>query len=59
MKLEVVVVPVSDVDRAQNFYKMLGWPAGPARSLQVCPSQRTCRQARLRKPFGGRDAKMP
>jgi catechol 2,3-dioxygenase-like lactoylglutathione lyase family enzyme len=25
MKLEVVVVPVSDVDRAQNFYKMLGW----------------------------------
>lgn len=25
MKLEVVVVPVSDVDRAQSFYKMLGW----------------------------------
>lgn len=25
MKLEVVVVPVSDVDRAKNFYTMLGW----------------------------------
>ena len=25
MKLEVVVLPVSDVDRAENFYKMLGW----------------------------------
>jgi catechol 2,3-dioxygenase-like lactoylglutathione lyase family enzyme len=25
MKLEVVVVPVSDVDRAKQFYKALGW----------------------------------
>ena len=25
MKLEVVVVPVSDVDRAKEFYKRLGW----------------------------------
>ena len=25
MKLEVVVVPVSDVDRAKQFYKTLGW----------------------------------
>ena len=25
MKLEVVVVPVSDVDRANQFYKALGW----------------------------------
>ena len=25
MKLEVVVVPVSDVDRAKAFYKRLGW----------------------------------
>jgi catechol 2,3-dioxygenase-like lactoylglutathione lyase family enzyme len=25
MKLEVVVVPVSDVDRAKGFYKALGW----------------------------------
>ncbi len=25
MKLEVVVVPVADVDRAKNFYKALGW----------------------------------
>jgi catechol 2,3-dioxygenase-like lactoylglutathione lyase family enzyme len=25
MKLEVVVVPVSDVDRAKHFYESLGW----------------------------------
>jgi catechol 2,3-dioxygenase-like lactoylglutathione lyase family enzyme len=25
MKLEVVVMPVSDVDRAKCFYQMLGW----------------------------------
>src|ERR1700681_3990502 len=25
MKLEVVVIPVSDVDRARDFYKGLGW----------------------------------
>jgi catechol 2,3-dioxygenase-like lactoylglutathione lyase family enzyme len=25
MKLEVVVVPVSDVDRAKDFYQTLGW----------------------------------
>ncbi|MFF4352803.1 VOC family protein [Streptomyces sp. NPDC001530] len=25
MKLKVVVVPVSDVDRAKDFYTALGW----------------------------------
>src|SRR5215468_3267498 len=25
MKLEVVVIPVSDMDRAKNFYEGLGW----------------------------------
>ncbi len=25
MKLEVVLVPVSDVDRAKGFYESLGW----------------------------------
>jgi catechol 2,3-dioxygenase-like lactoylglutathione lyase family enzyme len=25
MKLEVAVIPVSDVDRAKDFYKALGW----------------------------------
>ena len=25
MKLEVIVIPVSDVDRAKEFYKKLGW----------------------------------
>lgn len=27
MKLEVVVLPGSDVDRAKNFYQALGWRA--------------------------------
>jgi len=26
MRLELVVVPVSDVDRAKGFYEALGWP---------------------------------
>ena len=25
MKLEIVVIPVSDVDRAKEFYERLGW----------------------------------
>ena len=25
LKLEVVVIPVSDVDRAKRFYQSLGW----------------------------------
>ena len=25
MKLEIVVIPVSDVDRAKSFYGSLGW----------------------------------
>lgn len=25
MKLEVVIIPVSDVDRAKKFYENLGW----------------------------------
>ena len=28
MKLEVVVLPVSDVDRAKGFYEGLGWRSG-------------------------------
>ena len=30
MKLEVVVLPVADVDRAKNFYKALGWRRMPS-----------------------------
>src|SRR4051794_1444295 len=44
MKLEVVVVPVSDVDRAKDFYTGLGWrldadvaPDGSFRVVQVTP----------------------
>ena len=44
MKLEVVVIPVSDVDRAKSFYTALGWrldadvsPADGFRVVQVTP----------------------
>ncbi|KUN81505.1 glyoxalase [Streptomyces bungoensis] len=44
MKLEVVVVPVSDVDRDKDFYTELGWrldadiaPDGDFRVVQVTP----------------------
>ncbi len=49
MKLEVVVIPVADVDRAQAFYQGLGWrldadfATGPAfRVVQVTPPGSAC-----------------
>jgi catechol 2,3-dioxygenase-like lactoylglutathione lyase family enzyme len=49
MKLEIVVVPVSDVDRARDFYKALGWrqdadfAAGPDfRVVQLTPPGSAC-----------------
>jgi catechol 2,3-dioxygenase-like lactoylglutathione lyase family enzyme len=43
MKLEVIVIPVSDVDRAKKFYENLGWRLdidvanGDFRGIQVTP----------------------
>lgn len=49
MKLEVVVIPVTDVDRALRFYQGLGWrldadyEAGPAfRVVQLTPPGSGC-----------------
>jgi catechol 2,3-dioxygenase-like lactoylglutathione lyase family enzyme len=49
MKLEVVVVPVTDVDKAKDFYLALGWrldadfAAGPDfRVVQVTPPGSAC-----------------
>ena len=48
MKLEVVVVPVSDVDRAKRFYLGMGWRldadfvSGDWRILQVTPPGSAC-----------------
>ena len=48
MKLEVVVVPVSDVDRAKRFYLSMGWRVdadfanGNWRVLQVTPPGSAC-----------------
>ncbi|MBJ2121502.1 VOC family protein [Arthrobacter sp. MSA 4-2] len=49
MKLEVVVIPVADVDRALSFYKSLGWrldtdlEAGPEfRAVQFTPPGSEC-----------------
>jgi catechol 2,3-dioxygenase-like lactoylglutathione lyase family enzyme len=49
MKLEVIVIPVSDVDRAQRFYQSLGWRLdaefanGPGfRVVQLTPTGSAC-----------------
>jgi catechol 2,3-dioxygenase-like lactoylglutathione lyase family enzyme len=48
MKLEVVVVPVSDVDRAKEFYEQLGWRLdadiadGDVRLVQFTPPGACC-----------------
>jgi catechol 2,3-dioxygenase-like lactoylglutathione lyase family enzyme len=48
MKLEVVVIPVSDVDRAKDFYTGLGWRidadfvAGDFRVVQLTPPGSQC-----------------
>jgi catechol 2,3-dioxygenase-like lactoylglutathione lyase family enzyme len=49
MKLEVVVVPVADVDRAKNFYQALGWRAdadyatgADFRVVQLTPAGSAC-----------------
>jgi catechol 2,3-dioxygenase-like lactoylglutathione lyase family enzyme len=47
-KLEVVVIPVSDVDRAKRFYESLGWRLdadfvnGDLRGVQVTPPGSPC-----------------
>jgi catechol 2,3-dioxygenase-like lactoylglutathione lyase family enzyme len=48
MKLEVVNVPVSDVDRAKRFYEILGWrldgdfAVGDFRAVQYTPLHSPC-----------------
>jgi len=44
MKLEVVVIPVSDVDRAKLFYQSLGWRLDPTPSgvIQFTPHGSGC-----------------
>ena len=50
MKLEVVTLPVSDVDRAKSFYEGLGWrldadivAGGQFRVVQLTPPIRSAR----------------
>ena len=50
MKLEVVVIPVSDVERAKRFYEGIGWrldvdyatPSGDYRIVHLTPPQSKC-----------------
>jgi len=49
MKLEVVVLPVADVDRAKDFYQTLGWrldadvdPGDGSRLVQLTPPGSAC-----------------
>ena len=54
MKLEVVVVPVSDVDRAKDFYGSLGWredadfSTDELRVVQFTPPARRARSSLAR-----------
>ena len=52
MKLEVVTLPVSDVDRAKSFYQSLGWRldadvvlGGDIRVVQLTPPRSGCSMA--------------
>ena len=52
MKLEVVTLPVSDVDRAKSFYQSLGWRldadlvlGGDVRVVQLTPPRSGCSMA--------------
>jgi len=44
MKLEVIVIPVSDVDRAREFYQKLGWRLDqtPPGVIQLTPHGSAC-----------------
>jgi catechol 2,3-dioxygenase-like lactoylglutathione lyase family enzyme len=48
MKLEVVTLPVSDLDRAKSFYQSLGWrldadfDVGDVRAVQLTPPHSEC-----------------
>jgi catechol 2,3-dioxygenase-like lactoylglutathione lyase family enzyme len=44
MKLEVVIIPVSDVDRAKEFYRKLGWRLDqtPPGVVQITPPGSGC-----------------
>src|SRR5215211_3475710 len=49
MKLEVVTLPVSDVDRAKSFYERLGWRfdidlvvSDDVRTVQLTPPHSQC-----------------
>jgi len=60
LKLEVVFVPVSDIDRAKRFYKGLGWRldadlnTGGGRVVQLTPPGSPCSiHLRQRTPEGG------
>jgi hypothetical protein len=55
MALEVVTLPVSDVDRAKSFYQSLGWrldidfsPREGIRNLQFTPPTRRARSSSAR-----------
>ena len=64
MKLEVVVIPVSDIDRAKHFYEELGWrldadliTGDGSRVVQFTPPGSPCSiHLRQRTADGGRSA---
>ena len=55
MRLEVVVVPVSDVDRAKDFYKGLGWRVDMRLEVVVVPVSDADRAKDFYKGLGWRE----
>ena len=45
IKIEVVVIPVSDVDRAEEFYARLGWPGSAQRTYLIVSDIEAARDA--------------
>jgi hypothetical protein len=61
MNLEVVTLPVSDVDRAKSFYERLGWRfdidlvvSDDMRTVQFTPPHSPCSNDSSTKPSCGR-----
>ena len=59
LKLEVVVIPVSDVDRAKTFYERLGWPRSCANQTPHTNDARTRNRGRRKAREAKTGAEVP
>lgn len=57
MKLEVVIIPVSDVDRAKAFYQKLGWRVdGDFDAGENCASSKSLLPAQMPRLYWGKES---